>query len=158
VNDPSLGRAKAIALRYLAGRARTAAQVRDRLEKAGEGERADEVVAWLEGLRYLDDGAFARMRARSLLAPGRLGPRLAARRLEAAGIPAAEARAAIASALADAGEEEAALCRTLALKRTRGVDPASLDDRDRRRLARFLLGRGFAGPVVARVVGAYEDG
>jgi hypothetical protein len=32
-----------------------------------------------------------------------------------------------------------------------------LDDRARARLARWLLGRGFAGPVVARVVGTFDD-
>jgi regulatory protein len=34
---------------------------------------------------------------------------------------------------------------------------ASLDERERARLARWLLGRGFAGPIVARVVGTFED-
>jgi regulatory protein len=156
--EPSLARAKATALRYLARQARTAAQVRARLARAGLGAFAEEVVAWLGGLGYLDDAAYARARARSLVAPGRLGPRLAARRLEAAGIAAAEARAAVADALAEGGAAEEALCRALAARRARGADLAALDDRTRRRLARFLLGRGFAGPVVARVLGVYEDG
>jgi regulatory protein len=53
---------------------------------------------------------------------------------------------------------ELALCRALAARRARGKDLAALDLRGRRRLARFLLGRGFAGPVVSRVLGIYEDG
>jgi regulatory protein len=156
-------RAKDLALRYLAARARTEAQVRGRLARADLSAEADEVVAWLAGLGYLDDEAYARTRARALVSPGRLGPRLAERRLVAAGIDPARARAAVAAAVADAGLEaggdaggEAALCRVLAEKRA-GGDVAALDDRARRRLARFLLGRGFSGSAVARTLGVYDD-
>ena len=50
-----------------------------------------------------------------------------------------------------------ALCRALVERRTKGVALDALDARARARLARWLLGRGFAGPVVARVVGAFDD-
>jgi regulatory protein len=157
-----LQRAKAIALRLLASRARTEAQLRARLEKEALGAEADATLAWLRGLGYLDDAAFARARARSPIAPGRVGPRLAERRLVAAGIASGAARAAVAAALAEAGEGggpgiEAALCRALAERRARTADLRGLDDRARRRLSRFLLGRGFAPAVVARVLGIYED-
>lgn len=153
-----LEQAKAICLRVLAFHARTEAQIRRRLSSAGHGAEADEVVAWLLRLGYLDDGAWARAKARSLLAPGRLGPRAAERRLAAAGIPVPAARAAVEEALrerageAGAGGAELALCRALAERRAR-APIGELDDRARARLARFLLGRGFAGEVVARVVG-----
>lgn len=160
--ETPLARARAVALRFLAARARTEAQVRARLEKADLAAVADETVAWLVGLGYLDDAAYARARARALLAPGRLGPRLAERRLAAAGVPADRAREAVAEALAEAGGEgagsgEAALCRTLASRRARGADPAGLDEDARRRIARFLLGRGFSPGVVARVLGVFAD-
>jgi regulatory protein len=158
---PPLARAKALALRLLASRARTEAQLRARLAKAELGAEADAVVGWLRGLGYRDDAAYARARARALVAPGRRGPRLAERRLRTAGIAGAEARAAVAAALAEAEGEgeggEVALCRALAARRARGAALETLDDRARRRLARFLLGRGFAGPVVARVLGIWED-
>ena len=154
--DP-LARAKAIALRYLAAAPRTEAQVRARLAKADLEGDAEPVVGWLRRLGYLDDAAFARARARALLGRGRAGPRLAERRLLTAGVPAADARAAVSSALSEEAGGELALCRALAEKRARGVAPADLDARARARLARFLLGRGFAGSVVARVVGAFED-
>jgi regulatory protein len=69
----------------------------------------------------------------------------------------------VAGALAGEGERgggdaEAALCRALAERRARTADLAGLDARARSRLARFLLGRGFSGPVVARVLGMWEDG
>jgi len=120
------------------------------------------VIAWLRGLGYVDDAAFARARARALLAPGRMGPRAAERRLVVSGIAPDRARAAVRAALDEAAGEggrdaEAALCRALAERRARGVDLAALEPRDRARLARFLLGRGFAGPVVARVLGMWSD-
>jgi regulatory protein len=160
VSASPLERARALCLRVLALHARTEAQIRRRLAQAGHEPEADEVVSWLLRLGYLDDGAWARARARSLLSPGRLGPRAAERRLLAAGIPAPAARAAVGEALrareaeegSPRGGAELALCRALAEKRARApLD--GLDDRSRARLARFLLGRGFAGEVVARVVG-----
>jgi len=157
-DNPPLARAKAIALRYLASRARTTSQVRARLAKDGLEDHADAVVGWLGKLGYLDDVAYARARARSLLTHGRAGPRLAERRLVASGIAQGPAREAIAAAIQDAtyGTPEIALCRALAERRANGA-VADLDVRGRQRLARFLLGRGFAGPVVARVVGLWDD-
>lgn len=140
--------------------------MRRRLERDGLGEVAAEVAAWLTRLGYLDDRAYARARARSLTAPGRLGPRLAERRLVAAGIPAPEARAAVAEALAESGggvpgagaeAAEVALARALAAKRTGGVPLDSLDEKARARLARFLLGRGFSGRAVSGTLGVYVD-
>jgi regulatory protein len=160
-DESPLARARAVALRALASRARTAAWIRARLEREGLGAEADGVVAWLAGLGYLDDAAFARARARALVAPGRLGPRLAERRLVAAGVARDAARAAVSAALAeaggDAGAAEAALCRTLAERRARSRDLAALDARARARLGRFLLGRGFSGSVVSAVLGGWAD-
>jgi regulatory protein len=163
-DSPALARAKVVALRFLSSRARTRAQVRARLARAGLEAEADPVEAWLLRLGYLDDAAYARARARALVAPGRLGPRLAERRLLAAGVERGPAREAVAEALAEAGEgeggegAEAGLCRALAERRARTADLAALDPSALRRLARFLLGRGFSGSVVARVLGLYEDG
>jgi len=158
--EPSpLARARARALRLLAARPRTESQIRDRLARAGFEAQAGEVVAWLRGLGYLDDAAYARERARSLLAPGRHGPRLAERRLAAAGVPRELARRAVAEALAEGGARaggEAARCRVVAERRARGPLDA-LDARERARLGRFLLGRGFSGAAVAAALGVYVD-
>ncbi len=155
-------RARAIALRQLAARARTEAQIRARLGRDALEAEADATVDWLRGLGYLDDAAYARARARALVAPGRLGPRMAERKLQGEGIPAAMARAAVADALAgepggDARAAELELCRGLAERRARGAALAELDVRARARITRFLLGRGFAPDVVARVVGLRDD-
>jgi regulatory protein len=114
----------------------------------------EEVVGWLRGLGYLDDAGYARDRARSLVAPGRLGPRRAEQRLVAAGIPRPEARQAVREAL---GDDEVARCRELAERRSR-APIESLDDREKARISRFLLGRGFSGRAVSSVLGVYVDG
>jgi regulatory protein len=157
-----LARAKAIALRQLASRMRTEAQLRARLAKDDLDAEADAAIAWLRNLGYVDDAAYAQARARGLVARG-AGPRLAERRLVTEGITAAAARDAVAQAVTGEGERdrrgaELELCRALAERRARGVPLPDLDARGRRRLARFLLGRGFAGGVVAQVLGIYVDG
>jgi regulatory protein len=153
----SLDRARALALRALSSRARTEHQLRRRLERAGLADEAPEVLGWLRRLGYLDDAAWAQARARTLLGPGRMGPLGAERRIASAGVPEAEARRAVAAALAEAGppgeEGELALCRALALRRTGGADPAGQEVRARARLARWLLGRGFSAEAVGGALG-----
>jgi regulatory protein len=153
LTDSPQSRARARALRLLAARPRTEAQIRERLVRAGFAGEAEGVVAWLRDLRYLDDAAFARDRAAGLVAPGRLGPRLAEQRLVAAGIPREAARRAVREAL---GDDEMARCRTLAERRA-GGSPGDLDDRGKARLSRFLLGRGFSGRAVSSALGVYVD-
>jgi regulatory protein len=152
-NDLSPGtQARILALRYLSYRARTESQVRARLGREGfEGELIDGVVAWLKELRYLDDSAYATSRAKSLLTHGRVGPRLAERRLAAAGIPGTEARAAVAGVLDEHGED--ALARALLERRTRGA--ALQDERERARQYRYLISRGFSPSAAGRAVGAF---
>lgn len=162
-DDSPLDQAKACALRTLSARPRTELQIRRRLGQAGLEAQADEVAAWLLRLGYLDDAAWARAAARSLLRPGRLGPRAAERRLLAAGIPAPMAREALDLALSEAAADgegepaEVALCRALAERRARGARPSELELAARARLARFLLGRGFSGEAVHRVTGLSAD-
>jgi regulatory protein len=146
-----------VALRFVAARARTEAQVRARLQRADLTDQADGAVAWLRRLGYLDDQAYAAARARTLTAPGQLGPKAATRRRVGAGVDEATARRAVAVVLEEVPGGEAARCRELALRRARGAPLAALEPRARARLARFLLSRGFAGAVVARTVGGLEE-
>lgn len=157
--DP-LARAKAVALRHVALRARTEAQLRARLARDDLAAQGDAVIAWLQGLGYLDDDAYARARARALLAPGQVGPRKAEQKLVQAGLAPAAARAAVREALAEDGGEprarERELCRLLAERRARGP-LAALDGPARARLARFLAGRGFSGGTISVVLGIHVD-
>jgi regulatory protein len=159
-----LDRAKSLALRVLSFHARSTAQLRARLVRAGLEAHADEVLAWAAHLGYLDDRAYARARARALLSAGRAGPRRAELELLRAGLAAPDALSAVADALAERAAElpggeppELAMCRVAAARRLRGADPSALDERARARLARWLLARGFSGGTVARVVGLSAD-
>jgi regulatory protein len=159
--DPR-ARARALALRMLAHRARTEAQVRARLAREDLADEAEGVVEWLRGLGYLDDAAYAGARARTLVGREGLGPRKAEQKLVQAGLPQAAARSAVRAALA--GEEgrpvadaERELCRALAERRARRP-LGELDDGARARLGRFLAGRGFSGPAIAAVLGIWTDG
>jgi regulatory protein len=153
LTDSPQSRARSRALRLLAARPRTEAQILERLVRAGFAAEASAAVAWLRDLGYLDDDAFARDRAALLVAPGRLGPRLAEWRLVAAGISRDSARRAVQDAL---GDEEMARCRLLAERRA-GGPPADLDERGKARVSRFLLGRGFSGRAVSSALGVYVD-
>lgn len=158
-----LERARAVALRVLAFHARTEAQLRARLARDGLAGQADEVLAWLRRLGYVDDAAWARAHARALV-QARAGPRRVEARLRAAGIPDSSARRALEEAMAERASErpgrepaEVALCRAALAARLRGADPDDLDERARARAARYLLGRGFSGAAVARALGLRED-
>ncbi|GEJ55885.1 hypothetical protein AMYX_06260 [Anaeromyxobacter diazotrophicus] len=149
----------------LAFHARSQAQLRARLARAGFEPQADEVIAWAARLGYLDDAAYARARARALLGARGVGPRRAEERLRAAGIDAARARAAVAAAAEERAEDrrdgepaELALCREALARKLRGRELAGLDERERARLARFLLGRGFSSSAVGRLVPLRGDG
>jgi regulatory protein len=155
----ALEKAKALVLRVLAFHARSEAQLRARLAKGGFEAEVDEAIAWARRLGYLDDAAYARGRARWLLGPGGVGPRRALERLRAAGIEPAAAHAAVAEATeARAGPRgegesaEAALARAALARKLRGRVVGELDDRERARVARFLLGRGFSPAAVGRLV------
>jgi len=157
VDGSPIERAKAKALRLLSARPRTEAEIRDRLARAGLGPEAGAVADWLRALGYLDDEAYARDRARRLLSPGGLGPRLAEARLAAAGVAPELARRAVEEALGGpGGSAEVERCRWLAARRAPGP-VAELGERERARLARFLLGRGFSGAAVSAAVGALVD-
>lgn len=57
--DSPFNQALAVALRFLAHRSRTEAEIRRRLESAHIHDVVDQVIAWLQRQRYLDDAAFA---------------------------------------------------------------------------------------------------
>ena len=58
-SDASFNRARTAALKFLAHRSRSEAEVSRRLGSSYTGDVVDRVVAWLRDQRYLDDAAFA---------------------------------------------------------------------------------------------------
>ncbi len=152
--DSPLEKAKAAALRLLAHRARTQAQIRARLERAGfDAAVIDAALDRLRELRFLDDAAYAQARAETLLARGRFGPAAAEQRLTAEGIPAAAAAGAVRAARGQ--RDERALAQECLASR-RPVLALEATPSERARAARFLLGRGYSEEVVRDVVSAWE--
>jgi regulatory protein len=158
------------ALKLLAARSRTEAELRrsllSREYPPGEVETA---VARVRELGYLDEGEVARARARSLLGRS-AAPRLAARRLEAQGIDPVVARAAVDG---EAGEEGEAGLLERALQRCvkgrsgggagfardgrRPEAVASMTEKEKQRVFRSLVQKGFPPSAVARKLGIDWD-
>ena len=142
------------ALRLLARRAYTAAEMEAALERAGVSERERaEAVARLRELGYMDDLEVARARARTLLGRG-AAPRLAERRLGEQGVDAAQARAAAGEAAQGASEAE--LLERALQKVLRGREPGG--DKERRRAFRALVAKGHRPAQVARALGISWEG
>lgn len=142
--------ARQAALRLLAVRPRSAAELARRLRMKGYGpEIGEEVVARLREQGLIDDAAFAGSLVRDRVRLRPQGARRMAGELRAKGVDEATARAAIAETLDDEATDETELARRAAAKwRPRaGEEPAAA----RRRLHGFLARRGFDGETI-RVV------
>jgi regulatory protein len=144
----SLESTRARALRLLAARPRSIAELRSRLrERAAEPAHVETVLDDMKRLGFLDDRSFATNRARSLLAGGRLGPRGVVSRLRAKGVNGDTAEKAMKEAMGDTSEDSLAI-------RALGGRPhgPKATEKENARAARFLLSRGFSGSTVTRVL------
>ena len=134
--EPQRAEALAVATRALARREHSRRSLRERLLRARvSGQEADEVVEELLRLGLLDDGRFARERARVLAERGK-GDAAIRFELDREGVDEAEIEAALAAL--DPERERAAQ-----LVVRRGASPAT---------ARLLASRGFDEDVVAALV------
>jgi regulatory protein len=138
------------ALKLLARRELSEAQVRQRLARKGfEGDTVDEAIAKLKAERAIDDARVAEAIARTETAVKRRGKLRVRRQIESAGISSAEARRAVNEAFEDLDPN--ALLEAALAKRLRAA--ASIkDDREFRRLYRFLVGQGFDSDQVMRIL------
>ena len=134
--EPQRAEALAVATRALARREHSRRSLRERLLRARvSGQEADEVVEELLRLGLLDDGRFARERARVLAERGK-GDAAIRFELDREGVDEADIEAALAAL--DPERERAAQ-----LVVRRGATPAT---------ARLLASRGFDEDVVAALV------
>ena len=142
------------AVRLLAVRSRTEQEL-DRALLRAKFDEPDRkaALARLRELGYMDDREVARGRARTLIQRGE-GPRLAVRRLQAQGVSQEDARAAIAEARGEAGEDELAV-RALQRK-LRGRKPR--DEAEKRRLLRGLIAKGHRPSAAARALAMEWEG
>jgi regulatory protein len=154
--ERELSRAEAKAFRLLTLRAHSEKELRAKLRAGGF---ADEVVEQAVGrcreLGYLNDEAFARQRARMLAVSRLSGDRLIALDLRERGIDAGIAARAIAEVRGELDEEEAA--RRLLRKRTGGRPIDGLTDREKARVARGLMGKGFPAGLILKTLKKTEE-
>lgn len=140
------------ALRFLSWRPRSRVELARHLRDGGHpGPAAEAALRRCEELGYVDDRAFALAFARDRL---RLRPRGRARllsELRARGVDGADAESAVAEALNESGASEREILLRLAARRAGRL--AALDrETARRRLAAYLLRRGFGGEEVRAAV------
>ncbi|NLM45462.1 MAG: regulatory protein RecX [Firmicutes bacterium] len=155
MSDCQLKKAREIAYRMLAGKARTEKQVRDRLQQKGIApEAAEAVIRELLELGYVDDRKFAREYIAWRLEGKPLGPCRMRAALLAAGVERKVADEELAAVFTSGVEDEQAdrcLSRLLTGK-----------GRDGRKLLKSLLNRGFSMPAAKRALSrlgiAWQDG
>ena len=148
-DGPLWKKAENKAYRLLTLRAHSEKELQAKLRKGGFAEPVvDGVIEKCRGLGYLNDGSFARQRARELAVNRLAGDRRIAFDLHERGISEELCRQAIAEVRGELSEGEA-MDRFL-IKNTKGVAIAGMADREKTRLARRLMGKGFPTDLIYR--------
>jgi regulatory protein len=138
------------ALNLLGYRARSEAEIKDRLGRYGyAGETIEAVVGRLEELGYLDDAEFARLKAREKAR--RYGPRRVSVELRKSGVGEELAREVVEEEFA--GRSEVGDARSAAVRRYNGRG----SDAEARRVYGFLVRRGYSAEVCAQVAREYRE-
>lgn len=148
-----------MALRLLARRDHSREEIRRKLAAKGFADKEIEgALKKLEALRLVDDHRYAQHLALTLSRDKLLGPERIGQRLLQKGIPADLAQAAIANAEEAwaAGER----LQELLKKKLLGRIPEEMSFREKKKLAAFLLRRGFLSEDVAaalRALGGFAE-
>jgi regulatory protein len=138
------------ALNLLGYRARSEAEIRERLGRYGYArETIEAVVGRLEELGYLDDAEFARLKAREKAR--RYGPRRVSMELRKSGVGEELAREVVEEEFA--GRSEVGEARSAAARRYNGRG----SDAEARRVYGFLVRRGYSAEVCAQVAREYRE-
>ena len=150
-------RARERALRLLALRSRSRAELRKKLAERDFTKSAIErVLENLGELGYLDDEAFAVNRARHLAVNRLYGNRKIEEQLREKGIDREAARAVIHEVREEFPEMEG-IARSAA-KKLHGRGIGGLDKKERLALARTLQGKGYHLGLILDYLGKYEEG
>jgi regulatory protein len=138
------------ALNLLGYRARSEAELRERLRRYGYGEETIEVVVLrLRELGYLDDAEFARLKAHQHAR--RYGSRRVSVELRKSGVGEDVVREVVQEEFA--GRYEAEDARAAAARRYNGRG----SDAEARRVYGFLVRRGYSAEVCAQVAREYRE-
>ncbi|MEM1044011.1 MAG: RecX family transcriptional regulator [Bacteroidota bacterium] len=164
LDDEERLRAKAAALDYIAYQARTEEEVRRKLARKGFPDHvADEAVARMRELGYLDDEAYARAYARGRLAGRGHGPQRIRSDLRKRGVASKTIDTVLDEVVEQDDLREAALQhgRKRWVRLQREADPR----KRRKKLSDFLVRRGYGFDLIREVVetleaedGGAEDG
>jgi len=139
-------------LKMLARRELSELQVRQRLARKGHGAAAiDEAIARLREERAIDDARVAEAIARTETSLRRRGKSRVRMQIQRAGISSAAAKRAV-DEVFEAIDDDALLEASLA-KRLRGRQTIA-DDREFRRLYRYLINQGFDSDRVMKALTA----
>ena len=155
LDDEERFKAKAAALDYIAYQARTQTEVRRKLVRKGFSDTiADEAVARMHELGYLDDEAYARAYARGRLAGRGHGPQRIRTDLRRRGV----APKTIDAVLDDLVEADDLRETALRHGRKRWLRLASEEDERKRRkkLSDFLVRRGYDYDLIREIVETLE--
>jgi regulatory protein len=138
------------ALNLLGYRARSEAEIRERLGRYGyAGGTIEVVVVRLRELGYLDDEEFARLKAREKAR--RYGPRRVSVELRKSGVGEELAREVVEEEFA--GRSEVGEARSAAARRYNGRG----SDAEARRVYGFLVRRGYSAEVCAKVAREFRE-
>ena len=153
---PPQEKAKQRAFRLLAMRPRSEKELRAKLKEKGFDESVvAEVAARLRELNYLDDESFARQWARNLAVNKLLGNRRIEASLMEKGIPQPLIRQVLSEVRKELAEREAVI---LLIRKKVDNGAGKMDDRERRRLAQSLMGKGFPPGLVFDILNRLKEG
>ena len=155
-DDPLGEKAEKTAFRLLTLRAHSEKELREKLRERGFSEGV--IVGVVEKCRelgYLNDWEFARQRARELAVNRLLGDRRIVLDLREKGIPEALSRRAIEEVRAEIGEEKA--IEAILRRRGRAKALDAMDEKEKARLMRSLLGKGFPTGLIFRKLQKAEE-
>ncbi|MDZ7385984.1 MAG: RecX family transcriptional regulator [candidate division KSB1 bacterium] len=142
------------ALRLLSVRSRSEKELRTRLEQAGFGEAADSTLRTLRRAGLVDDLQFALSYARSRISTRPCGEFLLRRELREKGIAEETIEAAVAEAYREKDQRQ--LAYELAGKKKRLLATTE-QEKAQRRVADFLLRRGFAWDLVSEIMERWAE-
>jgi len=145
--------AKDKAMRLLAVRARSKKELEDRLARKYPAQTIDWVLKELERLGLIDDAQFAIMFARSRMVTRPEGAMLLRRELLQKGVAEKDIEKAIEEAYREKSERE--IAREVAQKRKRSLSYVE-ETKAKKRLADFMLRRGFQWDVVKDIIENWE--
>jgi regulatory protein len=149
-------KAKQRAFRLLAMRARSEKELRGKLREKGFDESVvEEVAERLGELNYLDDESFARQWARNLALNKLFGNRKIEAGLMEKGIPQPLIRQVLTEVRQELPEQEAII---LLIRKKVDTSNGKLDDREKRRLAQRLMGKGFPPGLVFDILNRSKEG